>query len=198
MEIRVSGESWSFEDLKATRVTIGEGNGNPFQCSCLENPRDGGAWWAAVYGVAQSRTRPKRLSSSSNSSRVTIWSSNPTSGHVSRENPNSKRYMHPKVHCRTIYNSQDMETKMSISTGMAKEDMMRIYNGILLSHELAKWQRICLPMQELQEVGVRSLGWEDPLEKEMATYSSILVWKLPWTEESGGLQFTGSQRFGHN
>ena len=42
---------------------IGEGNGNPFQCSCLENPRDGGAWWAAVYGVAQSRTRLKWLSS---------------------------------------------------------------------------------------------------------------------------------------
>ena len=40
---------------------IGEGNGNPLQCSCLENPRDGGAWWAAVYGVAQSRTRLKRL-----------------------------------------------------------------------------------------------------------------------------------------
>ena len=47
---------------------IGEGNGNPLQCSCLENPRDGGAWWAAVYGVAQSRTRLKRLSSSSSSS----------------------------------------------------------------------------------------------------------------------------------
>ena len=44
---------------------IGEGNGNPLQCSCLENPRDGGAWWAAVYGVAQSRTPLKRLSSSS-------------------------------------------------------------------------------------------------------------------------------------
>ena len=40
----------------------GEGNGNPLQCSCLENPRDGGAWWAAVYGVTQSRTRLKRLS----------------------------------------------------------------------------------------------------------------------------------------
>ena len=40
---------------------IGEGNGNPLQCSCLENPRDRGAWWAAVYGVAQSRTRLKRL-----------------------------------------------------------------------------------------------------------------------------------------
>ena len=48
---------------------IGEGNGNPLQCSCLENPRDGGAWWAAVYGVAQSWTRLKRLSSSSSNLR---------------------------------------------------------------------------------------------------------------------------------
>ena len=47
---------------------IGEGNGNPLQCSCLENPRDGGAWWAAVYEVTQSRTWLKRLSSSSSSS----------------------------------------------------------------------------------------------------------------------------------
>ena len=47
---------------------IGEGNGNPLQCSCLENPRDGGAWWAAAtYGVAQSRTRLRQLSSSSSS-----------------------------------------------------------------------------------------------------------------------------------
>ena len=44
---------------------IGEGNGNPLQCSCLENPRDGGAWWAAIYGVAQSQTWLKRLRSSS-------------------------------------------------------------------------------------------------------------------------------------
>ena len=43
---------------------IGKGNGNPLQCSCLENPRDGGAWWAAVYGVTQSWTRLNRLSSS--------------------------------------------------------------------------------------------------------------------------------------
>ena len=49
---------------------IGEGNGNPLQCSCLENPRDRGAWWAAVYGVAQSRTRLKWLSSSSSSRRL--------------------------------------------------------------------------------------------------------------------------------
>ena len=49
---------------------IGEGNGNPLQCSCLENRRDGGAWWAAIYGVAQSQTQLKRLSSSSSSSRI--------------------------------------------------------------------------------------------------------------------------------
>ena len=49
---------------------IGEGNGNPLQCSCLENPRDGGAWWAAVYGVPQSPTRLKRLSSNSSSKQV--------------------------------------------------------------------------------------------------------------------------------
>ena len=48
---------------------IGEGNGNPLQCSCLENPRDGGAWWAAVYGVTQSWARLKRLSSSSSRTR---------------------------------------------------------------------------------------------------------------------------------
>ena len=48
---------------------IGEENGNPLQCSCLENPRDVGAWWAAIYGVAQSRTRLKWLSSSSRETR---------------------------------------------------------------------------------------------------------------------------------
>ena len=57
-------------DWATSLSCIGEGNGNPLQCSCLENPRDGGAWWPAVYGVAQSRTRLKRLSSSSSSSRV--------------------------------------------------------------------------------------------------------------------------------
>ena len=68
---------WGHEDLDTTErlsfhfslSCIGEGNGNPLQCSCLENPRDGEAWWAAAYGIAQSQTRLKRLSSSSRSSR---------------------------------------------------------------------------------------------------------------------------------
>ena len=72
------GRLWSMGSLESDTTKrlhfhfslscIGEGNGNPLRCSCLENPRDGEAWWAAVYGVAQSRTRLKRLSSSSSSS----------------------------------------------------------------------------------------------------------------------------------
>ena len=50
----------------------------------------------------------------------------------------------------------------------------------------------------MQETQVRSLGWEDPLEKGMATHSSILTWEIPWTEEPGGLQSMGSQTVGHD
>ena len=53
-------------------------------------------------------------------------------------------------------------------------------------------------MQETQEMWVPSLGWEDPLEEGMATHSSILAWKIPWTEKPGGLQSLGSQRVRHN
>ena len=74
--------SWGLEELDTTEwlnlhfslSCIREGNGNPLQCSCLENPRDGRTWWAAVYGVAQSWTRLKRLSSSSSSSsKASAW-----------------------------------------------------------------------------------------------------------------------------
>ena len=54
----------------------------------------------------------------------------------------------------------------------------------------------CLP--EMRETRVRSLGWEDLLEKEMAPHSSTLAWKIPWMEEPGGLQSMGSQRVGHD
>ena len=72
----VGWSPWGREDSDTTErlhfhfslSCTGEGNGNPLQCSCLENPRDRGAWWAAIYGVAQSRTRLKQLSRSSSSS----------------------------------------------------------------------------------------------------------------------------------
>ena len=50
----------------------------------------------------------------------------------------------------------------------------------------------------MQKIQVQSLGWEDPLEKGMATHPSILAWRIPWTEEPGGLQSVGSQRVGHD
>ena len=75
--VRVRHE-WS--KLAHTHILrAGEGNGNPFQCSCLETPRDGGAWWADIYGIAQSWTQLKRLSSSQHILRVSIhreWISN--------------------------------------------------------------------------------------------------------------------------
>ena len=98
----------------------GDGNGNPLQCSCLENPRDGGAWWAAVYGVAQSRTRLKQRSSSS--------SSNPLQ-----------------------------------------------YSWASLVAQLVK------NLPAMWETWVRSLGWEDPLEKGKNTHSIIVAWRTPWT-----------------
>ena len=60
---------------------------------------------------------------------------------------------------------------------------------------MAQWLRIRLPMQETQ---VQPLGQEDSLEKRMATHSSILAWRIPWTEEPGELQSMGSQRVGHD
>ena len=79
---------------------IGEGNGNPLQGSCLKNPRDGGAWWAAVYGVAQSRTRLKWLSSSSSRNSKVSWHSTqagsiPHSGGLAAALPGPPLYLFP-------------------------------------------------------------------------------------------------------
>ena len=102
---------------------IGEGNGTPLQYSCLENPMDGGAWWAAVLGVAKSRTQLKWLKSSSSSSHC-IWG---------------------------------------------------FLGGSVVKNPPAT-----------QETQVWSLRPEDPLEKEMATHSSMLAWEISWTEELAG------------
>ena len=96
---------------------------------------------------------------------------------------------------------------------MVKQEMARVNIDILEISELRwtemgefnlDWLRAslvaqtvkCLPT--MRETWVQSLGQEDALEKEMAIHSSILAWKIPWTEEPGGLQFIGSQRAGHD
>ena len=70
---------------------------------------------------------------------------------------------------------------------MALKDEMQLRLIVYLKRLPAMW-----------ETQVQSLGQEDPLEKEMATHSKILAWRIPWTEEPGGLQSTGSQRVGHD
>ena len=67
-----------------------------------------------------------------------------------------------------------------------------------LASQVAQWQRIHLSMQETQETLTLSLGWEDHLEKGMATHSGILVWSIPQTEESDGLQSLGSRTVGYD
>ena len=106
---------------------IGDGNGNWLQCSCLKNPRDRGAWWAAIYGVAQSQTRLKWLSSSS-SEILICW-------------------------CISIF---------------------EIFNQINFHR------------------------YRHRSEKEMATHSSVLAWKIPGTGEPDGLPSMGSHRVGHD
>ena len=103
---------------------IGEGNGNPLQCSCLENPRDRGAWWAAVYGVAQSRTRLKQLSSSSSSR---MWWALTVYITVTHKDQKYIKpiYIHPSVKSSIIYKNQDMATtQVSINRRMDKEGDM--------------------------------------------------------------------------
>ena len=77
---------------------------------------------------------------------------------------------------------------------IAFEVFLRNSDGDVRASLVAQRWRICLPLQEMQETWVQSLGWEDPLEKEMAPHSSILAWRIPWTEEPGGLQSVGSQK----
>ena len=132
---------------------IGEGNGNPLQCSCLENPRDGGAWWAAIYGVTQSGKRLKRHSSSSSSQ-------------ISGEsNGNPLQYS-------CLKNPMDGGAWWAAVHGVAKS-RTRLSNFSFTFHFHA-------------------------LEKEMATHSSILAWRIPGTGEPGGLPSMGSHRVGHD
>ena len=107
--------------------------------------KDGRAWWAANYGVTQSRTWLKWLSSSSPISSYLI-----------------------------------------------------VVNNFLWALLMAQWVKNLPVMQETQEIWVPSLGQEDPLEEDMTTHSSILAWRIPWTEKPGGLQSMALQRVRHD
>ena len=70
--------------------------------------------------------------------------------------------------------------------------------NILLTSGTSLVAQMVKHLTTMRGTQVQSLGWEDPLEKEMATHSNTIAWKIPWTEEPGGLQSMGSQRVGHD
>ena len=147
---------------------IGEGNGNPLQYSCLENPRDGGAWWAAVYGVAQSRTWLKRLSSSSSQT-----GSNKFLEYLARENREIWKYV-------------------------AKADNAMRNNQSNLTHFLISWKKypnlIIRPLRQETEKAMAphssTLAWKIPWAEEPGRLQSMGSWRvghdwateLNWTE----------------
>ena len=138
---------------------IGEGNGNPLQCSCLGNPRDGGAWWAAVYGVAQSRTRLKRLSSSSSS----MW-----------------KHLRPLFASHSL-TSIDRRCEEIVSTrgeGCCKEMLPRawVYNPVTHSWKTGTSKQIspgglCMALRKVPKL--------QPLPQFIRTYM-IWLWLLFW------------------
>ena len=138
---------------------------------------DGGVWLAAVHGVAKSRT----------------WLSDFTF----------------TFHFHTL--EKEMATHSSViawripgtgeSGGLLSMGLHRVGHdwsdsAAYFIYPVVAQTVKCLPA--VRETQVRSLGWEDPLEKEMPTHSRTLAWKIPWTEEPGRLQSMGSQRVGHN
>ena len=128
-----------------SRAKLGEGNGNPFQCSCLENPRDRGAWWAAVYGVTQNWTWLKRLS--------------------------NRGKLHGKI----------------TNTECLLWSLIFIINT---------WSKLC--WESTFPCNHWKLQMLNSMEEGMATHSSVLAWRIPWTEEPGGLQSMGSQGVGQD
>ena len=132
----------------------------PLQYSCLENPTDGGGWWAAVHGVAKRWTRLSDFTFT-----FTLWWV-----YVQFD----ERPTNCSPECTIIYSQSNIKSLV------------------------AQWVKNTAIMQETQEMRVRPLGQEDPLEKGMATHSSILAWRILWTENPGKLRSIETQRVGHN
>ena len=181
----------------------GEGNGDPLQYSCLENPRDRGAWWAAVYGVAQRWTQLKQLSSSSRPAPFSGWLGVPWSAG-------------PRVFSFASLLSSPRVAPSRLSTGCCCcKSSFLIWALLFLAVALPR--KISCLLSPLENCSCLFLmgfsGGSDskesacnagdpglipglgrsPLEKSTATHSSTLAWRILWTEEPGGLQSIRSQ-----
>ena len=129
---------------------IGEGNGHPLQCSCLENPRDGGAWWAAVYGVAQSRTRLKQLSSSCSNILVKLCSK------FSKPGFNSTWTMKFQIFKLDLEKAEEADIKLPTSVGSLKkqESSRKTSTSALLTMQKPLTVWITTNWEILKEMGI--------------------------------------------
>ena len=150
-----------------------------------------GGWWAAVYGVAQSGTQLKRLSSRSSSSKLIK-----TVSGLCRINAQDS-FRGPQPGSLSLYQNLGKSPPQTVNP-LIDGKSLSFEGEVDLRQPKVIWASLVPQLPAVQETWVRSLGWEDPLEKEMAIHSSILAWKISWTEESGGLQSMGSQRVRHN
>ena len=119
-------------------------------------------------------------------------------------NPTSTRHLAEGFSYRILFNPCNNSVRKILSSFLQMNKLRFIYPGEVFCLEVTQPARASLVTQMVKnlpaiwETWVHSLGWEDPLKKGMATHSSALAWKIPWTEEPGKLQFTGSQRVGHD
>ena len=155
---------------------IGEGNGNPLQCSCLGNPRYGRAWWAAIYGVAQSRTRLKWLSSSSSSSKEVMKGG--TEEHLMRHQFNSVAQS-----CPTLCDPMDCSTPgLSITNSLSSLKLMSIESGMPPRHLI-----LCCPLHLLPSIfpSIRVFSKESVLHIRWPEYWSFSFCISPSNDYSG-------------
>ena len=96
-----------------------------------------------------------------------------------------------------LFETMSMDLENIMISDMSEKDKYCMISLYKESKKIKKTSE-CNHLPAMQETRVRFLGWEDPLEKEMAIHSSALAWKIPWTEEPDGLQYMGSQRVRHN
>ena len=215
-----------------TEATDREGNGTPLQYSYLENPMDGGAWWAAVHGVTKSRTRLSDFTFTfhfhtleeemATHSSVLAWRIPGTGEPGGLPSMGLHRVGHDWSDLTVAGTTEHTHTHTSISPSATRK-LAKLNFNLPKTHvdiniavfkkqqHLAGWDSelprsrdnrfiswvSCIAqslkhLPAMRKTWVQVPGWEDPLEKEMATHSSILAWRIPWAEEPGGLQFVGS------
>ena len=164
------GENISF--IQKVAFYIGEGNGNPLQYSCLKNPLDGGAWWAAVHGVAKSRTRLSDFTFTFHFHALEKAMATHSSVLALRIPGVGEPGGLPSMGSHRV--GHDWSDLAAAAAAAA------FFMGFPGGSEVKN-------LPTMQETSVWSLGQEDPLEKEMAAHSSVLAWEIPWTGDPDGL-----------